>query len=70
MDALEFATPSLQTGRVIYYDDWYVSGGDLRLGEAGAHYDWLARHPEIKAIDFGDVAIMGKLFIINLSRSA
>ena len=64
-DALRFATPLLQTGTVLYFDDWYSSSGDMRLGEAGACRDWLAEHPDLELVDYGDVGIMGKLFLVN-----
>ncbi len=63
--ALDFVTPLLQTGTVIYFDDWFTSNGDMRLGEAGACKDWLARHEDIKLVDYGNVGIMGKLFLVN-----
>ena len=40
LTALRFVGPSLKTGSVIYFDDWFLSGGDMRRGEAGA----CARH--------------------------
>jgi hypothetical protein len=64
-DALRFAAPLLQTGTVLYFDDWYTSSGDMRLGEAGACADWLAAEPQLELVDYGDVGIMGKLFIAN-----
>ncbi|SRR5665213_1713960 len=64
--ALKFTTPLLKTGSVIFFDDWYSSGGDMRLGEAGACADWLLENDKIKLIDYGDVGIMGKLFIVNM----
>ena len=64
-DALRFVTPLLQTGTVLYFDDWYTSSGDMRLGEAGACRDWLAAERGLELVDYGDVGIMGKLFIAN-----
>ncbi len=64
-DALRFVTPLLQTGTVLYFDDWFTSSGDMRLGEAGACADWLAEHPELRLVDYGNVGIMGKLFLVN-----
>ena len=65
MEALRFVTPILQSGSVLFFDDWYFSGGNMKLGEAGACHDWLKNNPEIRLYDFGDVGIMGKLFIVN-----
>jgi len=64
-DALRFVTPLLQTGTILYFDDWYASSGDMRLGEAGACRDWLTEHPGLELIDYGHVGTMGKLFISN-----
>lgn len=70
MDALRFVTPFLRTGTILYFDDWYFSGGDMSLGEPGACADWLIENPQISLVDFGDVAIMGKFFIVNLKSNA
>ena len=64
-DALRFVTPLLQTGTILYFDDWYASSGDMRLGEAGACRDWLAEHPSLELVDYGNVGSMGKLFLAN-----
>ena len=63
--ALDFLTPILQTGTVIYFDDWFISNCDMRLGEAGSCRDWLARNPDIELVDYGEVGIMGKIFLVN-----
>jgi O-methyltransferase len=65
LTALEFVTPLVRTGTVIFFDDWYASGGNMKLGEPGACEDWLEKNPDIELIDFGQIAIMGKLFIVN-----
>lgn len=64
-DALAFVTPLLQNGTVIYFDDWFTSSGDMRLGEAGACNDWLAQHPDIQLVDYGHVGCMGRMFLAN-----
>lgn len=63
--ALRFVTPLLRTGTVIYFDDWYFSNGNMALGEPGACGAWLAEHPELSLVDYGDVGIMGKCFIVQ-----
>jgi hypothetical protein len=63
--ALRFAGPALDTGSILYFDDWYYSGGDMRLGEAGACAAWLRENPGLELVDFGNVAIMGKMFLVN-----
>jgi hypothetical protein len=69
MDALDFCTPLIKTGTAIFFDDWYLSEGDMSLGEAQACKEWLAKNPHISLIDFGDVAIMGKMFLANVDTS-
>jgi hypothetical protein len=65
--ALRFVTPLLRTGSVIFFDDWFFSGGDMTRGEAGACAQWLKENPNLKLIDYGIVGIMGQLFIVNLT---
>jgi O-methyltransferase len=65
LEALRFVTPLLQTGTLIYFDDWYFSHGDLSLGEAGACRAWLAENPGISLADYGDVGIMAKMFLVQ-----
>lgn len=68
LDALNFCTPLVKTGTVIFFDDWYASEGDLSRGEAQACKEWLANNPHITLIDFGDVSIMGKMFLVNVNQ--
>ena len=63
--ALRFVTPIVQTGTVLYFDDWYFSGGNMRLGEPLACTEWLADNPDLSLVDFGEVGTMGKLFLVN-----
>lgn len=64
-DVLRFVTPLLQTGTVLYFDDWFTMAGDMRLGEAGACHDWLADHQDIRLVDYGLVGPMGRMFLVN-----
>lgn len=63
---LEFITPMLQTGTVIYFDDWFSYRGSTSHGEPRACREWLQRHPEIRLVDYRNVAITGKMFLVNL----
>lgn len=46
--ALEFCTPLIGQGTIIYFDDWAVLDlADRGLGERAAFEDWLAGHPEM-----------------------
>lgn len=66
LQALNFVTPLLQTGSILFFDDWHFSHGDPNLGETGACSKWLENHPNIGLIDYGNVGTMGKLFIVNV----
>jgi hypothetical protein len=65
LQALRFVEPLLRTGSVLYFDDWFFSGGDMSRGEAGACAQWLEESPHIRLVDFGHVAVMGRLFVVN-----
>jgi O-methyltransferase len=65
LDVLRFVTPLVKTGTVIYFDDWFYSGGDLEKGEAGACKKWLAENPDINLNAYADSGVMGKFFIVN-----
>lgn len=65
---LQFITPVLQNGTILYFDDWYFSRGDRTLGEMGACNDWLKENPQISLLPYRDVGTMGKLFIVGISN--
>lgn len=65
LQALRFVSSLLHTGTVLFFDDWFFSGGDLTLGEPGACLDWLKENDDLHLVDYGTVGIMGKLFIVN-----
>ncbi len=66
--ALNFVTNYVQTGTVICFDDYYCFGGDPQRGEARAFTEWLARNPEIKAIEYRKFEAAGHSFILNVKR--
>lgn len=63
---LRFVTPALQTGTILYLDDWYSQRGSLDHGEARAVREWLAAHPHIQLNEYRTVGVTGKMFIVNL----
>lgn len=63
---LEFVTPFLQTGTILYFDDWFSYRGSMEHGESRAAREWLERHPRIRLVDYRQVGITGKMFIVNL----
>lgn len=65
LTALRFVTPLLQTGTLIFFDDWFYSNGNMGLGEAGACSTWLKENPGISLVDYGNVGVMGKIFIVE-----
>ena len=68
-EVLKFLAPIIKSGTLLFFDDWYSSGGDMTLGEAGACHEWLKQNPTLSLLDFGRVGVMGKLFIVNRASS-
>lgn len=69
LQALRFVTPILQTGTVIYFDDWFFCRGSMTHGEPAACAEWLSDNPQIQLIEFGNSAVMSKYFIVNIKNS-
>jgi O-methyltransferase len=65
VSVLEFVLPYLQTGTVIYFDDWYSLKGSIADGEGRACQEWLERHKNIKLVEYRNIGITGKMFIVN-----
>lgn len=63
---LEFVTPLLQTGTILYFDDWFSYRGSMDHGEPRAAREWLERHPDIRLVDYRNVSVTGKMFIVNI----
>lgn len=64
---LRFIRPFLQTGTILYFDDWYSIKGSLDDGEAKACAEWLAQNPGLKLVEYRNVGIHGKMFLVNLN---
>jgi len=62
---LNFVTPLLQTGTILYFDDWFSYRASMDHGEARAAREWLARHPEMRLVDYRNIGITGKMFVVN-----
>jgi len=62
---LEFVTPLLQTGTILYFDDWFSYRGSMDHGEARAAREWLERHPQLRLVEYRNVGITGKMFVVN-----
>jgi hypothetical protein len=65
---LDFVTPLLQTGTMLYFDDWFSYRGSMDDGEPRAAREWLARNPSIRLVDYRNVGITGKMFVVNVAR--
>jgi hypothetical protein len=63
---LEFVAPLLQTGTILYFDDWFSYRGAIDQGESRAAHEWLARRPGIRLVDYRNVGITGKMFVVNV----
>ena len=66
LPVLEFVTPLLQTGTILYFDDWFSYRGSMDHGEPRAAREWLQRHPTIRLVDYRNVGITGKMFVVNV----
>ena len=66
---LRFVTPLLQSGTVLYFDDWFFSKGAQTVGEVGACNAWLREQPQISLVEYGRVGTTGKLFLVNIAKT-
>lgn len=58
VEVLEFVSPLLDDGALIYFDDWRLCRADPKLGERGAALQWLLRNPDFELINFpGDTPV-------------
>lgn len=64
---LEFVTPLLQNGTIVYFDDWYSVNGSMDQGEARAAREWLQRYPRVRLVEYRNVGITGKMFVANIA---
>ena len=65
-DCLRFITPFLQTGTVLYFDDWFSCKGSMNEGEPLACREWLAVNTNIDLIEYKNIGVLGKAFIVNI----
>lgn len=52
LDVLNFITPLLADGALLYFDDWRLCRASPHVGERAAALRWLSAHPEFELIDF------------------
>lgn len=67
VSVLEFVTPLLQNGTIVYFDDWYSVGGSMQRGEARAAREWLQRHSHLSLVEYRNVGITGVMFVANVA---
>jgi hypothetical protein len=61
---LEFVTPLIQDGTLMYLDDWFCGyGGRLNDGVAGAFYEFIERN-SLRSDQFSVVGYWGKAFVL------
>lgn len=49
---LHFLTPLLETGALLYFDDWRLCRASRQVGERAAALEWLSRHPDVELVEF------------------
>lgn len=64
---LKLITPTLQSGTVIFFDDWNCFAGDPDQGEQRACAEWLRENPEITLRSFLPFGWHGQSFIVRKS---
>lgn len=48
---LEFITPLLETGSLLYFDDWRLCRASREVGERAAALHWLKAHPNFELVE-------------------
>jgi ectoine hydroxylase-related dioxygenase (phytanoyl-CoA dioxygenase family) len=67
---LEFITPWLDDGALIYFDDWRLCRADPTLGERGAVMSWLKANPSFELVDFHSIHWQHQWFIFHRNKQA
>ena len=62
---LNFITDYIVDGTILIFDDWFCFKGSAGKGEQKAFYEWLAKNPNIKAVEYHKFNWRGNSFIIN-----
>lgn len=64
-DVLNFISPLLDDGALLYFDDWFLTRASPRLGERGAALRWLRENPHFELVDFHQTAWQNRFFIFH-----
>jgi hypothetical protein len=68
MSVLDFITPLLDDGALIYFDDWRLCRADPTVGERGAVLKWLDANPGFELVDFHSIHWQHQWFIFHRNR--
>ena len=64
-EALEYASPALQDGAMLMFDDWFHYRANPHKGQARAFSEFLAAHPEWIATSYRTYATFCHAFILS-----
>lgn len=67
---LEFATPIIQEGTIIIFDDWFQFHGNPDRGEARAFREWLDKNNQFHAVEFMRRPPWSNSFILSYKLDA
>lgn len=65
---LDFVTPLLDDGALVYFDDWRLCRADSNLGERGAVLRWLQANPGVELVEFPSSHWQHQWFIFHRNR--
>lgn len=64
-EVLDFITPHLQYGTLVFFDDWFAFRADPNAGEQRALREWLGRNPHLSAVEMIRYGWAGNSFVIH-----
>lgn len=62
---LDFVKEYLQIGTILVFDDWFSFAGSPKHGEQKAVAEWLDKNPNISLIEYDNISVAGKAFIVQ-----
>jgi O-methyltransferase len=65
VSVLNFLTPYLQYGTLVFFDDWLAYRADPNAGEQRAFREWLDANPHLSAVEFLRVGWHGFSFVMH-----
>ena len=68
VSVLDFITPLLDDGALVYFDDWRLTRADPTIGERGAVLRWLEANPSFELVDFHSAHWQHQWFIFHRNR--